>query len=75
MKKIIFSKEARIEKAIQNWSVSEIAKQIGIRLTYIQYATVSDQEIEVWERHPEPWNLDADLFKKAFFEKFHNGGD
>ena len=54
MKKIIFSKKSRIEKAIENWSVREIAKQLGLKLTYNWYPDISDQEVEVWEKLPEP---------------------
>ena len=75
MKKIIFSKEARKEKAIENWSVREIAKQFGLKLTYNQFPTISDQEIEVWESLAEPCAVNSALFKKAFFEYNKIGDD
>lgn len=76
MKKIIFSKEARTEKAIENWSVKEITEKLALRLTYKQYPTVSDQEVEIWEKLPEPWAVDGEAFKRAFLEYFQkSGGD
>ena len=76
MKKIIFSKEACIGAAIEDWSVREIAKQVGIKLSYNQYKTISDQELDVWENVPEPWLVNAATFKKAFLKYLNNtGGD
>ena len=76
MKKIIFSKEVSKEKIMENWSVREIVKQIDLKFTYNQYPTISDQEVEVWEKIPEPWAVDSIGFKEAFLEYFqNNGGD
>lgn len=75
MKKIIFSKEARIEKAIENWSVREIVRKLGLKPSHNQFPTISDQEVDVWENLPEPWAVDADVFKRAFFEFNKIGGD
>jgi len=66
MKKIIFSKKVWIEKAIENWSVKKVAKKLGLKLTYNWYPDISDQEVEVWENIPEPWNADEVSFKRAF---------
>ena len=73
MKKIIFSKKSWKEKAIENWSVKEIAEKLGIKLTNNQYPTISDQEVEVWENIPEPWKVNAMAFKQAFSQHF--GGE
>ena len=76
MKKIIFLKEKRIKKAIENWSISGIANQLNLRLSYNRFPTISDQEIEFWENVSEPWNVDEDSFQKASFEYFNkSGGD
>lgn len=74
MKKIIFLKEACVKKAIENWSVRKIAKQLGLKLTFNQYPSISDQEIEAWENIPKPWLLNAYAFKKTFFELNKNRG-
>ena len=72
MKKIIFSKEVRIEKNIEEWSVREVAKQINLKLTFNRFPKISDQEIEVWETYPEPYNLTRMTFKIAFSEYIKN---
>lgn len=74
MKKIIFLKEAYVKKAIENWSIKEIAKKLGLKLTYNQYPSISDQEVEFWENVLKPWLLNANTFKKAFFELNKNRG-
>ena len=73
MKKIIFSKKFGMEKAIENWLVWKIAKLLDLKLTYYQYPTISDQEIEVWENLPKPWAVNAVAFKQAFSQHF--GGE
>jgi hypothetical protein len=74
MKKINCSKEARSERALEKWSVGKLAERLGLKLTYRQYSTISDQEVELWESLPEPWAVDANGFRRAFFEHLKNGG-
>jgi len=76
MKKIIFLKKVWIEIAVENWSVREIVRKLGLKLTYNQYSSVSDQEVEVWENLAEPWAVDAPSFKRAFSGHYKTiGGD
>ena len=55
--------------AVERWSAKQLAKRLGVSLTYREYPTVSDQEVELWEDLPEPWNTDAEAFALAFLEQ------
>lgn len=74
MKKINCSKEVRSKRALENWSVRKLAERLGLKLTYRQYPGISDQEVEVWESLTEPWAVDANGFRRAFFAHLKNGG-
>ncbi|MFC1492254.1 hypothetical protein ACFLQ0_06685 [Nitrospinota bacterium] len=63
-----------MERALENWSVRKLAEKFGVKLTYRQYPTISDQEVDIWEKHPEPWAIDANEFRRAFLEQFVHGG-
>ena len=73
MKKIVCSEEARSVSAVERWSAKQLAKRLGVSLTYRESPEVSDQEIELWEALPEPWNTDAEAFALAFLERHHQG--
>jgi len=45
-------------------------------LTYNQYDSISDQEVEFWESVEEPWNYDSERFWREFpLWLKTNGGD
>ena len=45
-------------------------------LTYNQYNSISDQEVEFWETVEEPWNYDLERFWREFpLWLKNNGGD